>query len=55
MRRRFLFLAQLAILGGFTRADQFVILLIQRNGLMNADASPMRKTLQELAVAGVKK
>ena len=32
----------------------FVILLIQRNGLANADASPMRQKLQELAVAGAK-
>jgi CubicO group peptidase (beta-lactamase class C family) len=35
--------------------DLFIILLIQRTGLANADASQMRKTLQELAVAGVKK
>jgi len=34
--------------------DVFVILLIQRTGLPNADASPMRKTLQELAVGAVK-
>ncbi len=34
--------------------DVFVILLIQRNGLPNADASPMRKTLQDLAAAAVK-
>jgi len=34
--------------------DVFVILLIQRTGLANSDASPMRQTLQELAVAAVK-
>ena len=34
--------------------DVFVILLIQRTGLPNADASPMRQKLQELAVAAVK-
>ena len=34
--------------------DVFVILLIQRNGLPNADASPMRKALQELAEGAVK-
>jgi CubicO group peptidase (beta-lactamase class C family) len=33
--------------------DLFMILLIQRVGLANADASPMRKTLQELAIAAV--
>jgi len=33
----------------------FVVLMIQRTGLPNADASPMRQTLQELAVAAVKK
>ena len=32
--------------------DVFVILLIQRTGLPNADASPMRRALQELAVGG---
>ena len=32
-----------------------MILLIQRTGLPNADASPMRKALQELAVGAVKK
>src|SRR5438552_17881233 len=37
------------------KLDLFAILLIQRRDLPNADASPMRKTLQELAVAGVKK
>jgi len=37
------------------KQDLFVILLIQRNGLPNADASPMRQKLQELAVAGLKK
>jgi CubicO group peptidase (beta-lactamase class C family) len=34
--------------------DVFVILLIQRTGLPNADASPMRKALQDLALAAVK-
>jgi CubicO group peptidase (beta-lactamase class C family) len=37
------------------KLDVFAILLIQRTGLPNADASPMRKALQELAVAAVKK
>ena len=37
------------------KQDLFVILLIQRTGLMNADGSPMRQKLQELAVAGNKK
>jgi CubicO group peptidase (beta-lactamase class C family) len=37
------------------KQDLFVVLLIQRTGLPNADASPMRKTLQELAVGAVKK
>ena len=32
------------------KQDLFVILLIQRTGLTNADASPMRQKLQELAV-----
>ena len=32
------------------KQDLFVILLIQRTGLSNADASPMRQKLQELAV-----
>jgi CubicO group peptidase (beta-lactamase class C family) len=35
--------------------DLFMVLLIQRAGLTNGDASPMRKELQSLAVAGVKK
>jgi CubicO group peptidase (beta-lactamase class C family) len=35
--------------------DLFVVLLIQRTGLANGDASPMRQALQELAVAAVKK
>ena len=35
--------------------DLFVVLLIQRTGLANADASPMRKELQSLAVAALKK
>jgi CubicO group peptidase (beta-lactamase class C family) len=33
--------------------DLFVILLIQRTNLANADASPMREKLQQLAVAAV--
>ena len=37
------------------KRDLFVVLLIQRTGLPNADASPMRKTLQELAVQAVTK
>ncbi len=35
--------------------DVFAILLIQRSGLVNGDASPMRQALQELALAAVKK
>jgi CubicO group peptidase (beta-lactamase class C family) len=35
--------------------DLFVVLLIQRTGLPNSDASPMRKELQALAVAALKK
>lgn len=35
--------------------DLFCILLIQRTGLPNGDASPMRQALQELAVAAIKK
>jgi CubicO group peptidase (beta-lactamase class C family) len=35
--------------------DLFAVLLIQRTGLPNADASPMRKELQALAVAALKK
>lgn len=35
--------------------DLFVVLLIQRAGLQNGDASPMRKALQEAAVAALKK
>jgi CubicO group peptidase (beta-lactamase class C family) len=35
--------------------DLFVILLIQRGGLPNADASAMRQALQSLAVAALKK
>ncbi|HEX3150653.1 MAG TPA: serine hydrolase domain-containing protein [Gemmataceae bacterium] len=34
--------------------DLFVILLIQRTGLPNSDASPMRQALQELAVTAAK-
>ncbi|QJW97516.1 serine hydrolase domain-containing protein [Frigoriglobus tundricola] len=34
--------------------DLFVVLLIQRTGLDNADASPMREKLQSLAVQAVK-
>jgi CubicO group peptidase (beta-lactamase class C family) len=37
------------------KQDVFVVLLIQRTGLANGDASPMRQTLQELAVAAVRK
>jgi CubicO group peptidase (beta-lactamase class C family) len=33
----------------------FVVLLIQRTGLPNSDASPMRQALQELAAAALKK
>jgi CubicO group peptidase (beta-lactamase class C family) len=35
--------------------DLFVVLLIQRSGLPNADASPMREALQEVAVEALKK
>jgi CubicO group peptidase (beta-lactamase class C family) len=35
--------------------DLFVILLIQRTGLQNSDASPMRQALQEAAVAAAKR
>ncbi len=35
--------------------DLFVVLLIQRTGLANGDASPMREQLQTLAVEAVKK
>ncbi len=37
------------------KQDLFVVLLIQRTGLPNADASPMREKLQELAVGALKK
>lgn len=37
-----------------SKQDVFVILLIQRTGLMNGDASPMRQALQELAIDAVK-
>lgn len=37
------------------KRDLFTILLIQRTGLPNSDASVFRKTLQELAVAAVRK
>ncbi|MDB5306120.1 MAG: estB 3 [Gemmataceae bacterium] len=37
------------------KQDLFVILLIQRTGLQNGDASPMRQTLQEFAVAALGK
>jgi CubicO group peptidase (beta-lactamase class C family) len=37
------------------KRDLFMVLLIQRNGLPNGDASPMRKTLQEIAVKAVTK
>src|SRR3954453_8492107 len=36
------------------KQDLFVILLIQRTGLPNGDASPMRKEFQRLAGEGVK-
>jgi CubicO group peptidase (beta-lactamase class C family) len=35
--------------------DLFVVLLIQRVGLANSDASAMRRELQALAVAAVRK
>ncbi|MBN9119182.1 MAG: beta-lactamase family protein [Planctomycetes bacterium] len=35
--------------------DLFVVLLIQRTGLQNGDASPMRQKLQELAAEAVKR
>ena len=37
------------------KQDLFVVLLIQRTGLQNADASPMREKLQALAAEAVKK
>jgi CubicO group peptidase (beta-lactamase class C family) len=37
------------------KLDLFCVLLIQRTGLQNGDASPMRQTLQELAVKGIQK
>ena len=37
------------------KRDLFVVLLIQRSDLPNGDASPMRKTLQEIAVKAVDK
>ena len=37
------------------KQNLFVVLLIQRTGLQNGDASPMRAKLQELAVEAVKK
>jgi CubicO group peptidase (beta-lactamase class C family) len=37
------------------KQDLFVILLIQRTGLPNADASAMRQALQDLAAEAVKK
>ena len=37
------------------KQDLFAILLIQRTGIPNSDASPMRQALQELAAAAVKK
>ncbi|MFO0800421.1 MAG: serine hydrolase domain-containing protein [Gemmataceae bacterium] len=36
------------------KQDVFVVLMIQRTGLPNGDASDFRRTLQELAVAAVK-
>lgn len=35
------------------KQDLFCVLLIQRTGLQNGDASPMRQALQELAVKGI--
>jgi CubicO group peptidase (beta-lactamase class C family) len=37
------------------KRDLFVVLLIQRAALANGDASPMRKTLQEIAVKALEK
>jgi CubicO group peptidase (beta-lactamase class C family) len=37
------------------KQDLFVVLLIQRTGLANGDASPMRAKLQELAVEALKR
>jgi CubicO group peptidase (beta-lactamase class C family) len=37
------------------KRDLFAVLLIQRTGLANGDASPMRKTLQEIAVKSLEK
>ena len=37
------------------KQDLFMVLLIQRVGLPNSDASPMRKEFQALAVTAVKK
>jgi CubicO group peptidase (beta-lactamase class C family) len=37
------------------KQDVFIVLLIQRVGLPNSDASDLRKELQEAAVAGLKK
>jgi CubicO group peptidase (beta-lactamase class C family) len=37
------------------KQDLFVILMIQRAGLQNGDASPMRKALQTAAVSAIKK
>jgi len=37
------------------KQDLFVVLLIQRTGLPNSDASKMRETLQQAAVALIKK
>ncbi|MCI0703878.1 MAG: beta-lactamase family protein [Planctomycetia bacterium] len=37
------------------KQDVFVVLLIQRTGLPNGDASAMRQTLQDLAVGALKK
>ncbi|MBY0515058.1 MAG: beta-lactamase family protein [Gemmataceae bacterium] len=37
------------------KQDAFFVLLIQRTGLANGDASPMRQALQEAAVKGLKK
>jgi CubicO group peptidase (beta-lactamase class C family) len=37
------------------KQDLFVVLMIQRTGLQNGDASPMRRALQEHATAALKK
>ena len=37
------------------KQDLFLVLLIQRTGLQNGDASPMRQAFQEAAVAALRK